>query len=241
MKTQCNPLQLNLQGLDQRKIVVTNDSDVNTSDGGLLLLGQLEQRYHIIERLSKCFTDKRDPVRIHHSLKSLLQQRIFGIIQDYEDLNDHEQLRYDPLFQYICKSEKPLAGKSTLNRLELGKEPDIDQGDRYSKITWNNEEIENLLLDIFLEHFKEPPQQIILDFDATDIPIYGDQEMKFFHRYYDHYCYLPLYVFSGEYLLSARLKPANRDAAEVTEEILENLVKRIRERFAESEIVFRGD
>ena len=241
MKTQCNPLQLNLQGLDHRKIVVRNDSDVNTSDGGLLLLGQLEQRYHIIERLSECFTDKRDPARIQHSLKSLLEQRIFGIIQGYEDLNDHEQLRYDPLFQYVCESGKPLAGKSTLNRLELGKQPDILQGDRYSKITWDNDGIEDLFLDIFIEHFQKPPEHIILDFDATDIPLFGDQEMKFFHGYYDHYCYLPLYVFSGEYLLSARLKPANRDAAEGTEEILETLVKKIRRHFPESEIVFRGD
>ena len=241
MKTQCNPLQLDLQGLDHRKIVVRNDSDVNTSDAGLLLLGQLEKRYHIIERLSKCFTDNRDPSKIHHSLNNLLQQRIFGIIQGYEDLNDHEQLRYDPLFQYICQSEKPLAGKSTLNRLELGKQPDESLGDRYTKITWNNEKIENLFIDIFLEHFQEPPEQIILDFDATDIPLYGNQEMKFFHGYYDHYCYLPLYVFSGDYLLSARLKPANRDAAEGTEEILETLVKRIRKDFPKCEIVFRGD
>lgn len=241
MNTQCKDLQLTLQGLDNRKIVVSNDARINSSDAGLLLLGKLDQRYRIIQRLTNCFTDSRENYRVKHSLKSLLTQRIFGIIQGYEDLNDHEELRKDPLLQYVCGARHQIAGKSTLNRLELGMELDEGEGDRYSKIRWNPEEIEDLLCQIFLESFQSPPSEIILDFDATDIPLHGDQEGKFFHGYYDHYCYMPLYVFSGEYLLTARLRPSNIDGCAGTEEILKKLVSHIKARFPDVRIIFRGD
>lgn len=242
MSTQCNGQQLTLQGIDKRNIVIKNDASVNSSDGGLLLLGKLEQRFGIIERLAQCFTDSRDPSRVKHSLKSLLSQRIFGIVQGYEDINDHEELRKDPLVQYVCSGTQDLsAGKSTLNRLELGKEHDEYEGNRYSKISWDERQIEELFCQVFLESFQTPPRNIILDFDATDIPLHGDQESKFFHGYYDHYCYLPLYVFSGEHLLAARLRHSKIDGCAGTEEILKGLVKKIRTRFPKVRIVFRGD
>jgi hypothetical protein len=205
-------------------------------------LGKLEKRFGIIRRLSECFTDSRQHYRVRHDLKSLLSQRIFGIVQGYEDINDHEELRKDPLMQYVCSGkQETVAGKSTLNRLELGKEIGGDEGNRYSKISWNDREIEDLFCQVFLESFQTPPRNIILDFDATDIPLHGDQESKFFHGYYDHYCYLPLYVFSGEHLLAARLRPSKIDGCAGTEEVLKGLVKKIRTRFPKVRIIFRGD
>jgi hypothetical protein len=241
MNTQCTGSQQTLQGLDKRQIIISNDAKVNSSDGGLLLMGKLEKRFRIIERLAKCFTDSRQQYRVKHSLLSLLIQRIFGLVQGYEDLNDHEQLRNDPLLQYACGSEDQGAGKSTLNRLELGHELDEILGDRYSKIQWDNQAIEDLFCQIFLESFHQQPERIILDFDATDIPLHGEQERRFFHGYYDHYCYLPLYVFSGDYLLSARLRPSDIDGCIGTEEILERLTGRIRAVYPSVQIIFRGD
>ena len=242
MNTQCNDQQLALQGFDKRKIIIKNDASVNSSDGGLLLLGKLEQRFGIIRQLAQCFTDSRESYRVKHSLPSLLTQRIFGIVQGYEDINDHEELRTDPLMQYVCSGNQELAaGKSTLNRLELGKEHDEIEGNRYSKINWDEDKIEDLFCQIFLDSFQSSPRNIILDFDATDIPLHGDQESKFFHGYYDHYCYLPLYVFSGEHLLAARLRPSKIDGCAGTEEILESLVKKIRARYPKVRIIFRGD
>lgn len=243
MNTECKCQQLEFQGLESRKIVIKNNGKMNSSDAGFLLLQQIEKKHKIIQRLSKCFTDNREKYRIKHSLKSLLTQRIFGICQGYEDLNDHEELRHDPLLQYVCGTEGKysVAGKSTLNRLELGMEPDEKLGDRYSKIIWNAENIEDLFCDIFLDTFNGSPEELILDFDATDIPLHGDQENKFFHGYYDHYCYLPLYVFCGDFLLAARLRRSGIDGCEGTEEILERLVIKIRNRFPDVKIIFRGD
>ena len=243
MNTNCKCQQLEFQGFGRRKIRVKNDGKMNTSDGGYLLLQQIEQKSGIITRLSECFTDNREQYRVSHSLKGLLKQRIFGICQGYEDLNDHDSLRDDPLLQYVCGKEgkSPVAGKSTLNRLELGLEPDETEGDRYSKITWDEKKIEDLFCDLFLDSLKECPDPLILDFDATDIPIHGDQANKFFHGYYDHYCYLPLYVFCGDFPLAARLRPSNIDACKGTEDILERLVEKIRMKYPDVKIIFRGD
>lgn len=241
MTTQCNGSQLTMQGLDGRQIVVRNDAKVNSSDGGLLLMGKLEKRFGIIHRLGKCFIDSRQKYRVKHDLRNLLTQRIFGLIQGYEDLNDHEQIRNDPLLQYVCGSDDRGAGKSTLNRLELGHELDENLGDRYSKIKWDNQAIEDLFCQIFLESFQQYPKRIILDFDSTDIPLHGEQERRFFHGYYDHYCYLPLYVFCGDYLLSAQLRPSDIDGCVGTEEILMRLTAKIRATFPDVQIIFRGD
>ena len=243
MNTECKCEQLEFQGLGHRKVVIKNDGKMNTTDGGYLLLQQIENRYQIIERLSKCFTDNRSSKRIIHPLTELLKQRIFGICQGYEDLNDHDSLREDTLLQYVCGKEGryPVAGKSTLNRLELGMEPDEELEDRYSKITWDKEHIEDLFIDLFLDSFDKVPDSLILDFDATDIPIHGSQANKFFHGYYDHYCFLPLYVFCGDFPLAVRLRPSNIDACKGTEEILEKIVDRIRGRYPQVNIIFRGD
>ena len=154
MKTECTPKQLELQGLGNRKIIVSNDGEVSTSDGGLILLQQIEKNYKIIERLSRCFRDARKPVKVEHTVVQLLSQRIFGLCQGYEDVNDHDQWRKDPLLSLVCGKEDGayLSGKSTLNRLELGKETE-DYGNRYNKINWENEEIEKLLVDMFLDSF----------------------------------------------------------------------------------------
>ena len=244
--TEYTPGQLELQGLETvktRKIIVRNDGRTNSSDAGLLLLQQVEQKHRIIEKLSRCFTDKRKQERIKHPLVALLKQRIFGICQGYEDLNDHENLRDDPLLQYVCgrDDKTPTAGKSTLNRLELGHEPDENMGDKYSKITWDAKGIEELLWSLFLDSFENPPKSLILDFDATDISLYGEQQSRFFHKYYNHHCYLPLYVFCDDFPLIARLRSAGIDACDGTEAILKKLVKAIRTRFPDVRIIFRGD
>lgn len=242
MNTDCKPEQLEFQGLSRRKVVVRNDGKMNTTDGGYLLLQKIEQKCRIISRLAECFTDTREQYRVRHGLADLLKQRIFGICQGYEDLNDHDSLRNDTLLQYVCgkTDNSPVAGKSTLNRLELGMEPD-ESDDRYSKISWDKNQIEDLFCELFLDSLEEIPESLILDFDATDIPIHGDQAEKFFHGYYDHYCYLPLYVFCGDFPLAAKLRPSNIDACKGTEEILERLVLKIRSHYPDVEIIFRGD
>ena len=242
MNTECTPKQLELQGLGKRKITITNDADVATSDGGLVLLHQIEKRYGIIRRLSSCFQDRRNPGRIEHTVFQLLSQRIYGLCQGYEDLNDHDQWRSDPLLSLVCEKENGrfLSGKSTLNRMELGKETE-EYGDRYNKIDWDSGEIEHLLVDVFLDSFPSPPGEIILDFDATDDPLHGHQEGRFFHGYYDSYCYLPLYVFAGSFPLAAKLRPSNIDASTGTVELLQMMVPRIRNRFPKARIILRAD
>jgi len=242
MNTKCTTGQLTFQGL-RKEIVITNDADVATSDGGLILLQQIEAKHNIIGRLTECFHDMRSPYLIQHSLYQLLGQRIYGLCQGYEDLNDHDIWRKDPLLGLVCgkKDGTFLSGKSTLNRLELGKEVNEDYGIRYSKITWDNEKIEDLFIDLFLESYIQKPKEIVLDFDATDDPLHGNQEDRFFHGYYDSYCYLPLYVFCGSYLLTARLRPSNIDASKGTVEVLQKIVPKIRERFPTTQIIVRAD
>ncbi len=243
MNTECTPDQLDFQGFGNQKIVVTNDAEISSSDAGLTLLHQIEQRYSIIDRLEKCFTDNRNPAYIIHSLKTLLTQRIYGICQGYEDINDHDEWRKDPLLSLVCgnKDGSYVAGKSTLNRLELGKEITEEYGDRYNKITWNNDLIEDLFINLFLDSFDTPPSEIILDFDATDNPLHGNQEGRFFHGYYGCYCYLPLYVFCGPYLLTAKLRTSDIDGSAGSVDVLKRLVPKIRERFPKVSIILRAD
>lgn len=243
MTTECIQKELQFQDHFKRKTIVTNDGDITSSDGGLLLLRGIEQRYKIIDRLQRCFTDKRNPKKIMHTLPTLLRQRIFGLCQGYEDLNDHDEWRKDPLVGIACnkKEDEYAAGKSTLNRLELGKEVTPEYGERYNRIDWEGEKIEGLLIDLFLDVYKKTDDPIILDFDATDDPLHGNQEGRFFHGYYDSYCYLPLYVFCGEFPLVARLRTSNRDASDGSVDILDTLVKKIRSRYPKAVILMRGD
>ena len=210
-----------------------------SSDGGALLLRQVDHRIHLLDRLATCFEDGRDPERIEHTVEQMLSQRIYGLALGYEDLNDHEQLRSDPVFGLLSgkrRLEESLAGKSTLNRLELA-----GRTNRYHKIGYSAEAIDRLLGELYIESHTTAPDQIVLDLDATDIPLYGHQPERFFHGYYDSYCYLPLYIFAGDQLLCARLRPANQDAAAGSLAEVQRIVAQLRQRWPEVKIVLRAD
>jgi hypothetical protein len=250
------------QKLGGRELVWRFDGGDITSDGGALLLQKLEQRTGIVRRFAACFTDYRSAKQIEHPLLDLILQRVFGLALGYEDLNDHDELRHDPMLAVALNKDDvkgeqrrraqdrgtALAGKSTLNRLELTA-PDYDGSPRQQdsnkpetkKILVDPESIDALLVDLFLEAHPHAPDQIILDLDATDDIVYGHQEGRFYHGYYHDYCYLPLYVFCGEHLLCARLRTSNRDASADSVEELEPLVARIRQRWPAVKIQLRGD
>ena len=210
-----------------------------SSDGGVLLLREVDRRINLFERLAGCFFDGRSPLLVRHQLPEMLAQRIYGLTLGYEDLNDHDELRRDPLLGLVSGKrslEEELAGKSTLNRLELA-----GRTARYHKITYSAEAMDRLLIDLYLESQSSPPEQIVLDLDATDIPLYGHQPERFFHGYYDSYCYLPLYIFAGDQLLCARLRPANQDAAAGSVKEVSRIVAQMRQRWPEVKIVLRAD
>ena len=210
-----------------------------SSEGGSLLLREVDRKIGLIDRLANCFADTRSQDRVEHALPEMLAQRLYGLTLGYEDLNDHEQLRNDPLLALLAgrrELDRPLAGKSTLNRLEL-----CGRSERYHKIGYAPEAIDRLLVDLFLEAHAEAPKRIVLDLDATDIPVHGHQPERFFHGYYDGYCYLPLYIFCGDHLLCARLRPANQDAAAGAVGDVQRIVEQVRQRWPEVEIVLRAD
>jgi hypothetical protein len=210
-----------------------------SSDGGALLLREADRRIKLLSRLGSCFSDGRSPLLVKHNLSEMLAQRIYGLALGYEDLCDHEQLRSDPLLGLLSGKrdlDEPLAGKSTLNRLEL-----TGRSKRYHKIGYSTESMDRLLTNVYLESHAAPPEQIVLDLDATDIPLYGHQPERFFHGYYDSYCYLPLYIFAGDQLLCARLRPANQDAAKGSVEEVSRIVTQLRQRWPEVSIVLRAD
>ena len=210
-----------------------------SSDGGSLLLREVDGKIGLLGRLGSCFSDGRSQRLIQHPLSEMLAQRIYGLALGYEDLNDHEQLRVDPLWGLLsgkAQLEEPLAGKSTLNRLEL-----VGRTGRYHKIRYSAEAIDRLLGDLFLESHQSAPDEIVLDLDATDIPLYGHQPERFFHGYYDNYCYLPLYIFAGDQLLCARLRPANQDAAAGSAHEVGRIVAQVRQRWPKVKIVLRAD
>ena len=216
------------------------DGGTISSDGGAFLLRQTDKRLNLLPRLAECFLDGRNQKQVEHSVLEMLAQRIYGLALGYEDINDHEQLRKDPVFVILAgreELEQPLAGKSTLNRLELGS----GTADRYKKITFWKEAMDELLVKIFLESHSQAPEQIILDVDTTDLRLHGQQEGRFFHGYYDCYCYLPLYVFCGEQVLCARLREANHDAAFGSRQEIERIVAQIRTAWPRVKIILRGD
>jgi hypothetical protein len=220
------------------------DGGLVSSDAGALLLGATDRAIGLIDRFAACFHDERREDLIEHEVVTLVGQRVFGIALGYEDLNDHDELRHDPLMAVLAgklaarrEDCAPVAGKSTLNRLELSKlEPT-----RYHKISHNPVAINNLLVDQFVEAHARPPKQIILDLDATDDPLHGEQEGRFFHGYYDCYCYLPLYVFCGRHLLVAKLRSADMDAAAGAVEEVARVIARIRARWPWTRILLRAD
>ena len=242
MPTQCNTKPLEFEPHGRRRVVADFDGGPITSDAGLLLLRRVDRHLSVSDQVADCFTDYRDPRRIQHSLRKLISQRILGIAQGYEDLIDHDQLRHDPVMALVSekgrKDSPPLAGKSTLNRLEHA--PTQGPG-RYHKIDHDPEALQALLVKLFTQAHPQPPDEIILDLDATDDPLHGEQEQRFFHGYYKGYCYLPLYIFSGRHLLSALLRPANIDASADALNHVQRIVSRLRSVWPQVKILLRAD
>jgi hypothetical protein len=243
--TECTQESFEFAAHFSRRVVAQFDGAWMTSDGGGLLLRRTDRKIGLLPRVAECFSDQRDSARVEHSVVEMLAQRIYGLALGYEDLNDHEQLRHDPLLAVLAgkrELEQALAGKSTLNRLELA--PAGMEGaaqDRYHKITYSSEQLDRLLVDIFLEAHAQPPQQIVLDLDVTDTPLHGEQEDRFFHGYYGHYCYLPLYIFCGEHLLCARQRASHQDASAGALAEVERIVAQIRQRWPKVKIILRAD
>ena len=254
MRTDCNTKEFDFESLGKRKVVGGFDGGKITSDAGGLLLREAEARLGILKRLAGCFTDHRRSDRVEHGLFSLVAQRVAGIALGYEDIVDHDELRHDPLLAILCGNNDitgqnrrrkrdrgvALAGKSTLNRLEL-RPKDANPKEEYKKIEADAAKMDELMIDIFLESFATAPAEIVLDLDATDDPIHGNQEGRFYHGYYGNYCYLPLYIFCGEHLLCARLRTSGIDASAGTEEETGRIVERIRARWPKVRIVLRAD
>jgi len=237
--TECTQETLAFTAHFSRRVEAGFTAGQVSSDGGSLLLREVDCRIKLLDRLAACFSDRRMPLLVKHRLPEMLAQRIYGLALGYEDLNDHEQLRRDPLLAMLSgkrELDEPLAGKSTLNRLEL-----TGRSGRYHKIGYSPEALDRLLVDLLLESHASAPKEIVLDLDATDIPLYGHQPERFFHGYYDSYCYLPLYIFCGDQLLCARLRAANQDAAAGAVEEVSRIVTQVRERWPKVKIVLRAD
>lgn len=275
--TECNTQQMLFGQVGRRQTVAQFDGGWISSDGGALLLGEVERQTRIIEQFSGCFTDHRDPKRIEHPLAQLIGQRVLGLALGYEDLNDHDTLRHDPLLATVLGCSDPLgagrgrgsdkgkalAGKSTLNRVELTP-PGASQASRYKKVLFSIGAFDRMLADVFLDaeamrirkatrsarraaradqrgSKRRHRQWIVLDIDATDDPTHGKQLGRYFHGYYDCYCYQPLYITSGEHVLFARLRPGNVDAARGAITAVGRVVQQIRERHPGAPILLRGD
>ncbi len=254
METDCNPKQLHFQGLGNRKVVAAFDGGTISSDAGALLLREIETACGYLERFSRCFVDKRDPRYTEHPIKELVSQRVIGVCLGYEDTNDHDELRRDPLLATVCgKADptgndrrhirdygNPLAGKSTLNRLEtfgVGQ----PENQKYKKIDYRQEAVDELIVDAFVDSYRRAPKSIVLDIDATDDPLHGHQEGRFFHGYFDCYCYLPLYMFCGDHLVYAKLKTSNLDPGNECLPDVRWVIERIRRRWPKVKITLRGD
>jgi Transposase DDE domain group 1 len=244
MPTECSASLFEFAAVEGRTVVAAFDGGSITSDAGGLLLGATDRAIRLTERFASCFTDVRSAELVEHQVSTLVMQRIVGIALGYEDLNDHDELRHDPVLAVLGgKLEArrsdcaPLAGKSTLNRLELSR----PEPTRYHKVSHDPAAIESLFVDLFLEAHRRAPEQIILDLDATDDPLHGHQEGRFFHGYYDCHCYLPLYIFCGRHLLAAKLRRSNIDGAAGAVEEVARIVAQIRRRWPRVRILLRGD
>lgn len=239
--TECTQTQFGFAAHGARRVVAEFDGGTITTDGGGLLLRETDRRLQLLARFAGCFVDRREAGMTKHSVQELVAQRVYALALGYEDLNDHEQLRQDPMLRLLAGkadvAEQPLAGKSTLSRLERND----GNASRYSKITYWRDAIDELLVKIFLEAHATPPEEIVLDLDTTDVELHGGQEGRFFHGYYDEYCYLPLYVFCGEHLLGVRLREANIDASAGSLREVERIVGQIRAAWPQVSIVLRGD
>jgi len=239
--TQCTQNEFEFTATGGRRVVAAFDAGAISSNGGALLLREADRRIGLIEAMAKCFRDGRDPGLIEHTLSQLLAQRIYGLALGYEDLNDHDELRDDWVLGLVSgktkPGEQPLAGKSTLNRLELS----TSTTDRYKKIVYEAQALDALYVNVFLQAHARAPRQIVIDLDTTDVALHGHQEGRFFHGYYDQYCYLPLYIFCGEHLLGVRLRKADQDAAAGAQVELARIVAQIRAAWPKVVIVVRAD
>ncbi len=238
--TECIQERFEFEGQFSKRVVAEFDGEQNSSDGGALLLREVDRRLRLTERLAGCFADQRDQRRVEHSVVEMLRQRVHGLALGYEDLNDHEQLKKDLMLRLLTgkkDQQEDLAGKSTLNRLELS----TGMTSRYKKVHYWREALDELLLDLFVESYAEAPKEIVLDLDATDLPLHGGQEGRFYHGYYGHYCYLPLYIMSGNQVLRARLRPANQDASAGSWKEVAPVVERLRRQWPEMKIIVRAD
>jgi hypothetical protein len=254
MTTECNQDFFSFHPLNQREIRGKFDGGSISSDGGSLLLREVEKRTGIIAQFADCFRDYRKPDLVEHTVRELVGQRVYGLALGYEDLNDHDELRRDPLLAVLVDKNDPcgeqrrrvedqgmaLAGKSTLNRMELGGKQKGER-ERYKKIILEDAAVDRLLVDIFLQAHPCAPAEIVLDVDSTDIPLHGEQEGRFFHGYFGQYCYLPLYIVCGEYVLCARLRRSNIDGAQGCVAELERIVEQIRQQWPQVRIIVRGD
>jgi hypothetical protein len=252
--TQCNSNRLEFQPLANKQVTGEFSALDVTSDAGGLLLRETEKGRRIVQRFAQCFQDHRNADLIEHTVLDLIGQRVYGICLGYEDLNDHDTLRHDPLLATLVGKLDPtgqsrrrerdrgcaLSGKSTLNRMELTAQ-DATVASRYKKVVYDQQSIDRLLVQLFLEAYPQAPEQIWLDLDATDDTIHGNQEGRYFHGYYGDYCYLPLYIFSGGHLLCSRLRSSNIDGSAGAVQELEPIVAQIRSRWPSVRIIIRGD
>jgi Transposase DDE domain group 1 len=244
MPTQCRRDLFGYEVVEGRQVVAAFDGGDNTSDAGALLLGATDRAIGLVGRFAACFADLRAQAQVEHTIEAMVAQRVFGIALGYEDVVDHDQLRFDPVLATLAgkltarrKNCAPLAGKSTLNRLEHAP----SEPARYHKIGHDGAALERLFVNLFLEAHRTPPKEIILDLDATDDPLHGQQEGRFFHGYYAGYCYLPLYVFCGRHLLAAKLRRSNIDASAGATDEVARIVGQIRARWPRVSILLRAD
>jgi hypothetical protein len=254
MQTECTLNSLKFQGHFNREVVSDFSGGNITSDGGGLLLREVSKGKRILSGFSKCFKDYRNVEKIEHTVEELVSQRVYGLALGYEDLNDHDDLRKDYLLSTLVGKKDPtgqdrkqaedhgkaLASKSTLNRLELTP-VDASEESRYKKIVYSGEMIDDFFINMFLNSYQSVPEWIVLDADATDDPTHGNQEGRFFHGYYGHYYFLPLYIFCDDHLLCARLRPSNIDPAAGIVEELSRIISGIRRRWPSVKIIIRGD
>ena len=254
MSTECTQKSFGFHQHFQRKVEANFSGGTISSHGGGVLLREVDRKLGLLERLAECFEDRRDQERIEHRVEELVGQRVYALALGYEDLNDHDDLCRDPLLAVLAGKRdvegqdrrreedrgKPLAGKSTLNRLELSGGA-VGEGERYKKIAFDQGRADRLLVELYVESQESAPEEVVLDLDATDDPVHGSQEGRFFHGYYGHYCYLPLYIFAGRHALCARLRPSNIDASAGALEEVQRIVTQLREHWPEVRITLRGD
>ncbi|MCP3974528.1 MAG: IS1380 family transposase [bacterium] len=258
MKTQCSSNhgheKLELTALGKRRVEADFSAGQVSSDGGGLLVREVDSRLQLTERMARCFDDHRDPDMVEHTVGQLLRQLVYGLVLGYEDLSDHEALSVDPLFATMVGKADPsggdrrsnkdrgqaLASPSTLGRLERTK-ADADASSRYEKIVCNVSALGELFLEVFIESFEHPPARLIIDLDPSDIELHGQQEQRFYHGYYRHHCYLPMYLFCGQHPLFVKLRPSDIDGADGSVEMLAPIVDRIRQAFPSVHLIIRGD